>query len=147
MLRIYIIFQDNILQYNITIMPTLVLGGPYNGHSDKQTVDVKRDSENSYTRRILRDSWNGEQANGTVNGNERIITPFRATTNLGDFLSRQNYVCGGSNQVQRKKGGSMIMTCDSTGVPGYSGNPKFVADSSDYARFKKHRAMNQNYNE
>tara|TARA_Y100000361_G_C11161608_1_gene347761 strand:+ start:6707 stop:7102 length:396 start_codon:yes stop_codon:yes gene_type:complete len=128
-------------------MSTLVLGGPYNGHSGKQTVNVKRDSENASTRRILRDSWNGEQASGTVNNNKRIITPFRATTNLGDFLSRQNYVCGGSNQVQRKNGGTMIMTCDSTGVPGFSGNSKFVADSSDYARFKKQRAMNINYND
>ena len=134
-------------------MPGLVLGGPYNGHSSKQTVSSKRDSEGVLTRRVVRDSWNTPYATGTYNGNKRVITPFRAVNNLGDFLSRQNYVCGGPNQVNaskpgmKSKIGSMIMTCDTTGVPGSSCNAKFVPDSSDYVRFKKQRAMNLNYND
>ena len=43
--------------------------------------------------------------------------------------------------------GSIISACDATGVEGYSGNPKFVPDSSDYIRFKKQQAMNRNYND
>ena len=134
-------------------MSGLVLGGPYNGHSSKQTVSSKRDSEGVITRRILRDSWNTPYATGTYNGQKRVITPFRAVNNLGDFLSRQNYVCGGPNQVNaskpgmKSKIGSMIMTCDATGVPASSCNTKFVPDSSDYVRFKKQRATNQNYND
>ena len=80
-----------------------VLGGPYNGYSTVQTVNNYKDSEQTMTRRILRNSWNTKQATGTVNGNKRIITPFRAVNNLGDFLSRQNYVCGGANQVNASK--------------------------------------------
>ncbi len=34
-----------------------------------------------------------------------------------------------------------------TGSAGYSGNPKWVYDSSDYSRFKKLKAMSQNYND
>ena len=134
-------------------MSGLVLGGSYNGLSSKQTVTSKRDSEGVINRRVVRDSWNTPYATGTYNGNKRVITPFRAVNNLGDFLSRQNYVCGGPNQVNaskpgmKSKIGSMIMTCDATGVPASSCNTKFVSDSSDYVRFKKQRATNQNYND
>jgi hypothetical protein len=38
-------------------------------------------------------------------------------------------------------------TCDGTGVEGASCNSAYVYDSSDYIRFKKLRAMNQNYND
>ena len=134
-------------------MSGLVLGGSYNGLSSKQTVTSKRDSEGVINRRVVRDSWNTPYATGTYNGNKRVITPFRAVNNLGDFLSRQNYVCGGPNQVNaskpgmKSKIGSMIMTCDSKGVPASSCNTKFVSDSSDYVRFKKQRATNHNYND
>ena len=120
-------------------MSTSVLGGPYNGHSAKQTVNSKRDSENAMTRRVLRSSWNTPYATGTYNGHKRVITPFRAVNNLGDFLGRQNYACGGPKQ--------MTFTCDNTGVPSSSTNVKFVPDSSDYIRFKKQQAMNLNYND
>jgi hypothetical protein len=82
-----------------------------------------------------------------------VITPFRAVNNLGDFLARPNYVCGGPNQVNASKPGwkghigSIISSCDGTGVEGASCNPKFVSDSSDYVRFRKLRAMNKNYND
>jgi hypothetical protein len=128
-----------------------VLGGPFNGYSGKQTVTNYKDSEQTMSRRVLRSAWNTRYATGTVNGQSRVITPFRAVNNLGDFLSRTNYVCGGPNQVNKSKPGlrigSIISACDATGVEGYSGNPKFVPDSSDYIRFKKQQAMNKNYND
>ena len=128
-----------------------VLGGPFNGYSGKQTVTNYKDSEQTMSRRVLRSAWNTRYATGNVNGNDRVITPFRAVNNLGDFLSRTNYVCGGPNQVNASKPGmrigSIISACDGTGVEGYSGNPKFVPDSSDYIRFKKQQAMNRNYND
>jgi hypothetical protein len=128
-----------------------VLGGPFNGYSGKQTVTNYKDSEQTTSRRVLRSAWNTRYASGTVNGQSRVITPFRAVNNLGDFLSRTNYVCGGPNQVNKSKPGmrigSIISACDATGVEGYSGNPKFVPDSSDYVRFKKQQAMNRNYND
>lgn len=128
-----------------------VLGGPFNGYSGKQTVTNYKDSEQTMSRRVLRSAWNTRYATGTVNGQSRVITPFRAVNNLGDFLSRTNYVCGGPNQVNKSKPGlrigSIISACDATGVEGYSGNPKFVSDSSDYIRFRKQQAMNKNYND
>jgi hypothetical protein len=128
-----------------------VLGGPFNGYSGKQTVTNYKDSEQTMSRRVLRSAWNTRNASGTINGRSRVITPFRAVNNLGDFLSRTNYVCGGPNQVTNHKPGmrigSIISACDATGVEGYSGNPKFVPDSSDYIRFKKQQAMNRNYND
>ena len=116
-----------------------VLGGPYNGYSGKQSVTSKRDSESAITKKIVRSSWNTPYATGEVEGQKRVTTPFRAVNNLGDFLGRQNYSCGGPKQ--------MTFTCDSTNVPASSTNTKFVSDSSDYIRFKKHQAVNRNYND
>jgi hypothetical protein len=128
-------------------------GGPYNGYSPQQTITNYKDSEQTAIRRILRNSWNNQQASGIVNGKKRIITPFRAVNNLGDFLSRQNYVCGGPNQVNADKPGwknrigSIISNCDGTGVPAGSGNMRYVPDSSDYIRYRKQRAIGKTYND
>jgi len=129
------------------------LGGPYNGFSAKQTVTNFKSSEQAMTRKILRSAWNTPYATGTYNGNKRAIGEFRAVNNLGDFLNRQNYSCGGSNQVNLDKPGrgqsigSIPQQCDATGVPASICNTRFVPDSSDYIRYRKQRAMNQNYND
>jgi len=129
------------------------LGGPFNGYSPQQTINCYKDSSQVMTRRIIRNSWNNPYAVGIVNGKGRITTPFRAVNNLGDFLSRTNYVCGGSNQVNANKPGwkghigSIISHCDNTGVAASVCNVRFVPDSSDYTTFKKQRALNQNYND
>ena len=124
-----------------------------NGISPKQTLTNYKDGEQSLDRGVLRRGWNQINAIGTINGYKRVITPFRAVNNLGDFLARPNYVCGGPNQVNASKPGwkghigSIISQCDGTGVAGASCNPRFVSDSSDYVRFRKLRAMNKNYND
>jgi hypothetical protein len=131
-----------------------VLGGaPYNGYSPKQTITNYKSSEQIMARKVLRDSWNGRYASGIVNGKSRVVTPFRAVNNLGDFLGRQNYVCGGSNQVSASKPGwkghigSILSRCDNSGVEASVCNGRFVPDSSDYTTFKKQRALNHNYND
>lgn len=130
-----------------------VLGGPFNGYSGTQTVTNYKDSEQTSTRSVLRKSWNTMYATGTVNGYARVITPFRAVNNLGDFLARKNYVCGGPNQVNASKPGmkgrigSIISSCDGTGVEASNCNPKFVSDSSDYVKFRKQQAINRTYND
>ena len=132
---------------------TAVLGGPMNGYSPQQTITNFKDSEQAMTRRILRTSWNTQYARGTVNGYGRRIGAFRAVNNLGDFLSRQNYVCGGPNAINadkpgwKRRVGAVMSHCDSTGVPASSCNTKFVPDSSDYIRFRKQMAINRNYND
>lgn len=110
------------------------LGGPFQGFSAKQTVLNYKDGQQTSTRDIVRRSWNTAFASGTVNGLKRKVTPFRAVNNSGDFLVRQNYNSEGPNP-------------DSTGIPSANTNPKFVADSSDYTKFKKQVSINRNYND
>jgi hypothetical protein len=132
---------------------TANLGGPFQGYSPQQTQLNFKDSEQIMTRRILTKAWNGQGATGTANGKTRVITPFRAINNLGDFLGRINYVCGGSNQINKtypgRQGpiGSIISQCDRSGVQSAVCNGRFVPDASDYITFKKQRALNQNYND
>ena len=52
-----------------------------------KAVGSHRDGELTSTRTKLRRAWNQENAVGVVNGHNRVITPFRAVNNLGDFLS------------------------------------------------------------
>lgn len=87
--------------------------------------------------------------------------PFRAVMNTGDVLARENVQCGGSNQIPasrytglRGRGGSGLrMDCPvvngitSTQAPVANCNPKFVADSSDYVRFKNLMAKRKGYND
>lgn len=129
------------------------LGGPFRGFSSKQTITNYKTSELTGMRRVLRMGWNTAYATGTVNGNARKITPFRAVNNSGDFLSRKNYSSGGPNPTNASRPGyarligSMFSNPDNSGVPASSCNVKFVADSSDYTKFRKQRANNTNYND
>ena len=123
------------------------------GISPRQTITSFRSSSDAMSRRIVRTSWNTASATGMINGKTRVITPFRAVNNLGDFLGRQNYICGGPNQVNANKPGwkghigSIMSHCDDTGVPANVANNRFVPDSSDYITFKRQRAINQNYDD
>jgi len=129
------------------------LGGGFNGISVKQPKISYRDSGDMADRRILVKSWNTPFATGNVNGRARVVTPFRAVNSLGDFLSRQNYSCGGSTQTSASRPGygrairNAVSQCDGTGIPATYGNNKFVPDSSDYTRFKRQQAFNRTYND
>jgi hypothetical protein len=128
-------------------------GGPYQGYSPVQTINNVKNNGNVIDRKILRNSWNTTYAIGKVNGFNRVTTPFRAVNNLGDFLSRQNYICGGPNQVNKtfpgRQGpiGGIINQCDTTRIQSSTCNVRYVPDSSDYIRFKKLTAVNTNYND
>ena len=129
------------------------LGGPYQGFSSKQTITNYKTSETTAMRRVLRMGWNTAYAAGTVNGQKRVITPFRAVNNSGDFLARKNYSSGGPNPTNAsrpgyaRKIGSIWSNADTTGVPASSCNVKFVADSSEFTKFRKQQANNRNYND
>jgi len=129
-----------------------MLGGGFNGVSPKQTINNNKGSEMVMTRKVLRDSWNTSYATGKVNGINRRIGEFRAVNNIGDFLSRKNYVCNIPNPQStsfngRNRIGSIINNCDATKIPCSNTNTKFVPDSSDYIKYRKQRAINQNYND
>jgi len=137
----------------MSIDPKSLGGGPFQGYSPKQTITSYKDSEQIMIRGVLRRSWNNTNVQESINGNKRIITPFRAVNNLGDYLGRQDYVCGGPNQVSANKPGwkghigSIISACDKTGVDASVTNNKFVPDSSDYITYRKQRAISNNYND
>lgn len=130
------------------------LGGGISGISARQTITNYKDSEQTKIRSILRRVWNKPYAVGDVNGYKRAIGEFKAVMNIGDYLSRKNYVCGDiPNPIQpdnvrwRSRIGGINKTCDNTGVPCSNTNTKFVPDSSDYITYKKQRAINLNYND
>lgn len=141
--------------FSVAGLPTATnnLGGPFRGYSPQQSISNYKDSSNVMARKELVKSWNTAYATGTVNGKKRIITPFRAVTNTGDFLSRTNYICGGPNPANNTHVGYKISlggimnNCDNSNIPSSSCNVKFVPDSSDYTKYKKQRAVNQNYND
>ena len=85
------------------------LGGGYNGYSPALlgggvgthgSGGMEGGNERSMDRLLLRQAWNGQYASGVVNGRKPVTTPFRRVNNAGDYLGRQNYVSGGSDQVQ-----------------------------------------------
>lgn len=129
------------------------LGNGIKGISPKQTITNYKGSDQVMSRKLVVKSWNTAYATGTVNGKSRITTPFRAVNNSGDFLGRVHYNCGGPNPTNADKPGwksrirSMFNNCDNTGIPASSTNVKFVADSSEYSKYKKLRAINVNYND
>jgi hypothetical protein len=129
------------------------LGGPFRGFSSKQTITNYKTTELVNARSVLRNAWNTPYARGTYNENARVITPFRAVNNSGDFLSRKNYSSGGPTPTNASKPGygrligRMWTNTDATGVPASSCNVKFVADSSEYSKFRRQQANNRNYND
>jgi hypothetical protein len=128
------------------ISPNPVSNGTLKGSSELETI-----------RFTLRKAWNGSAASKNYNGRAPAATPFRVVNNAGDYLSRQNYTSGGSNQVTSVKqsiasgwrglAGGVHAQADNTGIPSSTCNTKFVYDGSDYTRFRKQMAMNRNYND
>lgn len=127
-------------------MSSSIVVGPRRGH-------FNRSGEQVLGRKIVTKSWNTVNAQDSINGNNRVITPFRAVNNNGDYLARKNYTCGGPNQTNASKPGlksrigHILSVCDNTGVTGSSTNVKHVPDSSDYIKFKKLSSTNKNYND
>lgn len=118
---------------------------------------LKGSSELESLRFTLRKAWNGTAASKKYNGLAPAATPFRIVNNAGDYLSREYYTSGGSNQVTsarqsitsgwRGLAGGVHSQADSTGIPSATCNTKFVYDGSDYTRFRKQMAVNRNYND
>ena len=148
-----------VLTMNYAIYGGAHLGGGYNGISPKQIINGQKTAEDAAFRKVLTKSWNGVGAVGLAQGADKVYgcatSPFRAVDNSGDFLARYQYVCGGPNQIGSYRPGCYIRSslqgfinkCDGTGVEGASCNPRYVHDSSDYVKFKKLRAINQNFND
>ena len=123
----------------------------FNGVSQKHTMNMQIDSGNVITRKILRDVWNKDNLQASINNHGRTLGPFRAANNLGDYLTRPYYVCGVPHEVvPRRQPGWRVRNahsvCDGTGVAGASCNPRKVVDSSEFTIYRRQRAMLGTYN-
>lgn len=97
-----------------------------------------------------------------LESNKYSITPFRASFNAGDINGSLNKAPwkylpqNGSNQINLPRHSSAGDGKHTVNIPvlnkksdasAYSGNPKFIYDSSDYIKFKKLQSINRNYND
>jgi hypothetical protein len=135
------------------------LGGGVKGIAPRPVSNgtLKGSSELETMRFTLRKAWNGAAASQNLGGRAPAATPFRIVNNAGDYLSREYYTSGGSNQVTSAKqsitsgwrglAGGVHVNDDGTGIPSATCNTKFVYDGSDYTRFRKQMAVNRNYND
>jgi len=146
------------------------LGGGFQGYMPQAVITTEKGSYGSNDfdtiRFTLREAWNTTYPIQLKAAKKKsIITPFRAVTNSGDLMSRENYVCGGSCQsFQSRPGmnglkqrfGATSNVCNGTfysyyqiapSIPSATCNVKYVYDGSDYTRYLKQKAMNKNYND
>ena len=145
--------SSNVTFLNAPFLGGMNLGGGITGISPKQSITNYKSSDQVMSRRTVVKSWNTAYATGTVNNKNRVTTPFRAVENSGDFLGRICYSSGGPNPTNATRPGyksiigSVLNNADNTGIPASSTNTRFVADSSDYVKFKKNRAINLMFND
>ena len=110
------------------------------------------------SRVLLREAF----GNSTLNNGVRAplintssgLTPFRKAMNAGDTALSENSAPNPSlpqsNQLNSQRVSRLNIKGDSVknnGTALYSGNPKYVYDGSDYARYKTLRAINKTYND
>jgi len=144
-----------------------LIGGGANGTSGSGMVGS---SERGRERRLLRKAFGnmflgnwGSPLSGYNNNGTGSAGPFRRATNAGSIwsgidvnkpaninLPAANQVNGSIRRASLQSlnsggGGLNRSTGDKDGL--FSGNPTYVYDSSDYIRFKKLLARNDNYND
>ena len=118
----------------------------------QQTISNYKTAEDVISRRVIMKSWNTANAVGVINNYARITSPFPSIYNRTDFLSRKECNCDIPNPLQESRHilksnmGSIIKSCDGTGVPCANTNVKYVPDSSLYTRYKREVMANKNFN-
>ncbi len=152
---------------------TSTLGGGMPGGSKVGFSNTQKDAESALKRKILRKalfknskvSYSDGSGKHTVGTGRSLTGPFRASFNQGDVLNRKYQSCGGCNQLNgtnssilnlRPKTGDGVQSnsCEVATlgvtprqVPLYSGNSKYVSDSSLFTKFKQLESINSNYND
>lgn len=156
----YITFNDsyiasgvsNVRIDNLTVagINTIQITLPTN--KKHQTISNYKTAEDVISRRVILKSWNTANAMGVINNHARVTSPFPSVYNRTDFLSRKECNCDIPNPLQESRHilksnmGSIIKSCDGTGVPCANTNVKYVPDSSLYTRYKREVMANQNFN-
>lgn len=153
------------------------LGGGAAGHMPQPVPLRLKGNGNEidrlYARRVFNTSASFKTGASAATSGMLLNGTYRSTMNAGDPLNRANQQCGGSNQASgavrgsanaaardHLAGGLPNGSCNTTSQYGgapyvasqtqnpiWSGNSRFVADGSDFTRFKKMRSVNSNYND
>ena len=131
-----------------------LLGGGANSYGGS---GMEGGGERSTDRNVLRRAFGN---NVLVNGTYPLITkspitPFRAAYNAGDTNGTINShplpSMPGSDQVNSNSRVSRLNIksggAQNNGGAAYSGNSRYVYDSSNYIQYRKLRAINQTYND
>jgi len=132
-----------------------------------QTND-RRYPEFEQIRFTLKSAWNTTYPSQLKRDSLKrsMVTPFRAVTNSGDLLCRENFSCGGPCQTPqfrpnvyglKQRFGATSKSCQPSAIynslqeikniPSATCNVKYVYDSSDYTTYLKQKAVNKNYND
>jgi hypothetical protein len=135
-----------------------LLGGGSNSRSDSGMVGGgERSISRTYLRRAFGNSW----LSSNIYSPERFViqktsktTPFRAIMSAGDVNGTVNQ-SGSSNlinvtQVQQPRVKGTQNNPGSVRTDGnayFTGNPKYVYDSSVYTKYKQLKSVNKTYND
>ena len=132
--------------------------------------------DRAFARRVFNNKMTFQSVTGGSKTSGMLLNGgYRSVMNGGDALNRMNMSCGGSNQASNAVNGSANAAARNHGAgavpqtgcglevsygsekyqasaatganPIWSGNSRFVADSSDFTRFRKMRSVNRNYND
>ena len=128
-----------------------ILGGGIPGNQSKKIYD--KDSEINYNRLFLRKAFANSRLSNSIGSPLNIVkqrqsktTPFRAIMSAGDVNGTINSSPSSRLNQNNQLNSSFIQSVRSVrggvhnnGSSYYSGNPKYVYDSSDYVRYKKLR--------
>uniref|UniRef100_A0A6C0IIA1 Uncharacterized protein n=1 Tax=viral metagenome TaxID=1070528 RepID=A0A6C0IIA1_9ZZZZ len=147
------IFQPN--RFNLSLLGGGIPGGQPRwgliggGAGVNGGSGMEGGSSRSTDRTILRRAMNNAYP---INA---VITPFRASLNAGDIAgtvhSNPSNLSPGSNQVTSARIATQQRAffggVHNDGGSYYSGNSRYVYDSSDYVRYKKLIAENKTYND
>ena len=135
------------------------------GFRAKGLANTSFSAENALKRKILRKAFSSVHVTKTDGTyvTRSMAGPFRTAFHQGDVLSRKNQTCGGPNQVNDVTSGVLRLSmggcvgnqdCGTTTlgatpreVPLFSGNNKYVSDSSLFTRFKGLASIHRNYND
>ena len=140
---------DDLIESNKVTIFNLNLDNYYEINSRPNIVSLRPPGQDSSDVTLSVSDNTGEFRSG--------LTPFRKAFNAGDMFTRNNSATSRllpkpPNQVNslrnmfgwQNNAGSVNQNSDGSF---YSGNPRFVYDGSDYARFRKLKAINRNYND
>ena len=140
--------------------PTLLGGGSNSTSNSGMVGGGERSLSRVYLRRAFGNSWllngnsNFRSPNFFVYNKQSKTTPFRAVMSAGDVNGTVNQSGSSSlpkiNQLQapRVQGTQNISGGPrNDGASYYTGNPKYVYDSSVYTKYKQLKSVNKTYDD